>query len=41
MNLLRQLKSPKLFEDAGYVIVISGGALFLHGYALRLMLFGY
>jgi hypothetical protein len=41
VNLLRQLKSPKFFEDAGYVIAISGGALLLHGYALRLMLFGY
>lgn len=41
MNFLRQLKNPKLLEDAGYVIIISGGALLLHGYALRLMLFGY
>jgi hypothetical protein len=41
VNLLRQFKNPKLFENTGLIIAIASAALFLHGYALRLMLFGY
>ena len=41
MNLIKHFKNPKFFEDAGVVVTISAAALFLHGYALRLMLFGH
>jgi len=40
VNLIKHFKNPKFFEDVGYVMAISAAALFLHGYALRLMLFG-